>query len=77
MNSGACNVKSKRIWLNLELAKKPIYCFEYLVVHELTHLLERLHNDKFMAYMDLYLLKWELYKEELNKLPISHANWDY
>lgn len=74
---GACNVKSKRLWFNLELAKKPIYCIEYLVVHELVHLLERLHNDKFMAYMDLYLPKWLLYKEELNKFPISHADWDY
>lgn len=74
---GACNVKAKRVWFNLELAKKPIYCLEYIVVHELVHLLERLHNERFLAYMNKYLPKWKQYKEELNKLPISHADWTY
>jgi len=52
---GTCSIKAKRIWLNLELAKKSLNCIEYLIVHELTHLLERGHNAKFKAYMDRFL----------------------
>ncbi len=58
---GACNVAARRIWLNLELAKKPMQCLESLVVHELVHLLERHHNDRFMAIMDKCLPQWRLY----------------
>lgn len=74
---GSCNIEKKRIWLNLELAKKPIHCLEYIVVHEMVHLLERHHNDNFIHYLDIFLPNWKQLKSELNKLPISHANWDY
>jgi predicted metal-dependent hydrolase len=74
---GSCNIEKKRIWINLELAKKPINCLEYLVVHEIVHLIERNHNDKFLYYMDKYLHDWKQIKTELNKLPISHADWNY
>ncbi len=74
---GSCNIEKKRIWINLELAKKPINCLEYLVVHEIVHLLERHHNDKFLYYIDKYLPDWKQIKTELNKLPISHADWNY
>ena len=74
---GTCNIDEKRIWLNLELSKKPIICLEYIIVHELIHLLERNHNDKFIAYMNQFLPKWRLYKEELNNLPVSHNDWGY
>lgn len=74
---GTCNIEAKRIWLNLELAKKPIQCIEYIVVHELTHLLERNHNSNFVAIMDHYLPNWRELKTELNKLPVSHVDWDY
>jgi hypothetical protein len=63
---GTCNIQAKRIWLNLELAKKPIHCLEYVVVHEITHLLERTHNAKFQALMDQFMPKWREYKKELN-----------
>lgn len=49
---GTCNVVARRIWINLELAQKPLSCLEYIVVHEMVHLLERKHNEKFKAYMD-------------------------
>ena len=49
---GTCNTDAGRIWLNLELAKKPPECLEYIVVHEMVHLIERLHNDNFKAHMD-------------------------
>jgi predicted metal-dependent hydrolase len=74
---GTCNIDEKRIWINLELSKKPIICLEYIIVHELIHLLERNHNDKFIAYMNQFLPKWRLYKEELNNLPVSHNDWGY
>ena len=63
---GTCNIQAKRIWINLELIKKPRHCVEYLVVHEMTHLLERLHNDAFTRHMDTYLPQWRVYKKELN-----------
>ena len=74
---GTCNREVKRIWLNLELAKKPFHCIEYIVVHELVHLLERSHNAIFIAYMDNYLPEWKQLKNELNKLPVSHVEWMY
>ena len=74
---GSCNVKVKRIWLNLELAKRSIECIEYLVVHEMAHLLERKHNERFTAFMDTFLPGWRLIKEELNKRPLCHENWNY
>lgn len=74
---GSCNIEKKRIWINLELAKKPIQCLEYILVHEIVHLLERHHNDKFLYYMDKYLPDWKQLKTELNKLPVSHADWNY
>ncbi|HQU31949.1 MAG TPA: SprT family zinc-dependent metalloprotease [Candidatus Brocadia sapporoensis] len=74
---GSCSREAKRIWLNLELAKKPKECIEYIIVHEMVHLLERHHNERFIAYMDNYLPKWRFYKEELNRSPLRHENWDY
>lgn len=74
---GSCNIAQKRIWLNLELAKKPDVCLEYILVHEMVHLLERHHNDRFRYYMDSYLPNWGQLKAELNKLPVSHADWTY
>ncbi|MDG6028081.1 MAG: M48 family peptidase [Candidatus Brocadia sp.] len=74
---GTCNREAKRIWLNLELAKKPKGCIEYIIVHEMVHLLERHHSEKFIAYMDNYLPKWRFYKEALNNSPLRHENWSY
>lgn len=74
---GSCNIEKKRILLNLELAKKPERCLEYIVVHEMIHLLQRHHNDRFLYYMDTYLPNWRQLKDELNKLPVSHADWSY
>jgi predicted metal-dependent hydrolase len=74
---GTCNPKAKRIWLNLELAKKPSECLEYIVVHEMVHLLEPSHNARFVSYMDKFMPKWRFYKEELNRLSIRHEDWRY
>lgn len=74
---GTCNIEAKRIWLNLELSKKPVICLEYIIVHELVHLLERNHNDKFISYMNQFMPKWRMYREELNALPVAHNDWGY
>lgn len=74
---GTCNHDAKRIWLNLELAKKPLECIEYIVVHEMVHLLERNHNGYFIAYMDKFIPQWQHIKNELNRLPLSHTEWKY
>jgi predicted metal-dependent hydrolase len=74
---GTCNIDARRIWLNLELAKKPLACLEYIVVHEMVHLMERHHNDRFKAYMKKFLPEWRNRIEELNRLPISHSDWEY
>ena len=74
---GTCNVEAKRIWLNLELAKKPPQCLEYILIHEMVHLLERHHNDHFMALMDRFMPQWRLYRDELNRAPLGHEDWNY
>ena len=74
---GSCNPDSRRILLNLELAKKLPDCLEYLVVHELTHLLERRHNDRFIALLDRHMPKWRQHKKALNAEPLGHEAWGY
>lgn len=74
---GSSNPDQKRIWLNLELAKKPPMCLEYIIVHELVHLLERHHNNRFIAYMDKFMPRWRLYRDQLNELPVARGEWGY
>lgn len=74
---GSCTPKSRTLRINLDLAKKPPECMEYIVVHELVHLLEPSHNAKFIALMDQFLPKWRFYRDELNRLPVSHEDWKY
>lgn len=68
---GSCNIRDRRIWLNLELAKKPTECLEYVLVHELVHLWERYHNQRFHAYMDQYLPQWRQCRDILNREPLT------
>ena len=74
---GTCNHKKARILLNLELAKKPLACLEYVVVHELLHVIEKKHNENFVNMLTKYIPKWRSVKEELNRLMLSHEEWDY
>ena len=74
---GSCTSNSRRIWLNLELAKKPLQCLEYIIVHELVHLIERHHNDGFVSLMNQHLPHWRHYRKELNETPLGHADWTY
>ncbi len=69
---GSCNIEDKRLLFNLELAKVPIKCIEYIVVHELLHLLERHHNDNFKILMDRYISDWQSRKESLKLCKIEY-----
>jgi predicted metal-dependent hydrolase len=74
---GTCSFEAKRIWLNTELAKKQIESIEYVLIHEMVHLLERNHNEKFIAYMDSFSPKWRHLREELNRSALGHVDWSY
>lgn len=74
---GSCNTASKRILINLELAKKDPECLEYILVHELVHLLERRHNDRFRFYMDGFMPNWRERRNLLNKTPLAFEDWKY
>ena len=74
---GSCNIEARRIWLNLELAKKPSSCLAYILVHEMVHLLERHHNDRFRELMDNFIPQWRIYRDELNRAPLAHEDWRY
>ena len=74
---GTCNVNAKRIWFNTELAKKSIECIEYVLIHEMLHLIERNHNEKFIVYMDKFLPKWRHLREELNRSAFGYIEWSY
>lgn len=63
---GTCNVKTRKIWLNLQLAKKPIDCLEYVILHELAHLEVKNHNDQFIAIMDRHMPNWREIRKKLN-----------
>ena len=69
---GTCNIQAQRIWLNLELAKKPPSCLEYVVVHEMTHFFERYHNEHFRKLMDQFLPQWRSCREQLNQTPLEN-----
>ena len=74
---GSCNPGAGHIRLNTELAKKPPECLEYIVVHEMTHLLEPTNNAHFRALIDRFMPKWQFYLSQLNRLPVSHEDWAY
>ncbi|QXT64203.1 M48 family metallopeptidase [Tessaracoccus palaemonis] len=73
---GTCQTASRAIWLNPELAKKRPRCLEYIVVHELVHLIERTHNDRFIALMDKHVPDWRARRDELNGAPLASEEWD-
>lgn len=74
---GSCNPHSRSIRLNSELAKKSPECLEYVIVHELVHLLEPTHNARFLALIDTFIPNWKQYRDALNRAPLSHAEWEY
>ena len=63
--------------LNLELAKKPVSCLEYILVHEMVHLIERHHTDRFRDLMESLMPSWQIYRDDLNRAPLRHEAWTY
>ncbi|MBU1330814.1 MAG: M48 family metallopeptidase [Gammaproteobacteria bacterium] len=74
---GSCNPAAGTIRLNTELAKKPPECLEYIVVHEMVHLLEPTHNARFVMLLERFMPNWQAYRDQLNSLPVSHEHWRY
>ncbi len=74
---GTCTPIRKSIRLNLELIKKPTECVEYIVVHEMLHLLEPTHNKRFLELLDRFFPLWRRCREKLNTLPVRHEEWDH
>ncbi len=74
---GSCNAVARRLWLNLELVKKPPICTEYIVVHEMIHLLERHHSERFGELLNTALPNWRTVRDQLNSAPLAHENWTY
>lgn len=74
---GSCNPRAGTIRLNTDLAKKPKECLEYIVAHEMVHLLEPTHNARFVALMDQFFPRWQFFRQRLNRLPVRHAEWEY
>lgn len=74
---GTCNINVRRIWLNLELVKKPLSCLEYIVVHEMVHFLERHHNEQFRECMNKVMPQWRLIRNKLNRAPLAYEDWTY
>ncbi len=74
---GSCTIAARRIWFNLELIRKPTPCLEYILVHEMVHLLERHHTDRFRQLMDAFIPDWRLRRDALNQTPLAHESWNY
>lgn len=72
---GSCNRETGHIWFNLELTKKHPRCLEYIVVHEMTHLLERNHGGRFTKLMDGFIPDWRRRRDDLNSAPLADEKW--
>lgn len=72
---GSCNRETGHIWLNVELAKKPPACLEYIIVHEMAHYLERHHDNRFTKLMDRFMPNWRSLRDQLNKAPLTEEQW--
>jgi len=73
---GSCNAEAGRLWFNVELAKKTPLCLEYVVVHEMAHLVERNHGERFTNLMDRLLPDWRSRRDQLNGAPLAHEQWN-
>ncbi len=74
---GGCNPRTRAIRLNTDLAKKPKDCLEYIVVHEMVHMIQPTHNAQFVALMNRFMPKWQFFRQKLNRLPVRHEEWQY
>ena len=68
---GSCNPDKGTVWINLELAKKPAQCLDYVVLHEMAHFISPRHDDTFIAVLDRFMPAWRQVRADLNALPLS------
>ena len=73
---GTCNIDKKRIWINLQLAKKPMECLEYVLTHELVHLIEKNHTNRFHALVEEFYPTWKEARKLLSKMPLDYVEKD-
>ena len=73
---GSCNIDSRRIWINLQLAKKPVECLEYVLIHEMVHLLEKNHTNRFHALVEQFYPTWRVAKKVLSDMPLDYIGKD-
>ena len=73
---GTCNPNARRLWVNSELAKKPVSCLEYVVVHEMIHLIERRHTERFRDILDRVMPEWRMRLDDLNRGYLADERWD-
>jgi predicted metal-dependent hydrolase len=74
---GSFSINARRIWINLEIAKKPMECLEYIIVHEMVHFIEPHHNERFHALLDRHMPQWSMRRALLNRAPLGHESWKY
>ncbi|HEY5038227.1 MAG TPA: SprT family zinc-dependent metalloprotease [bacterium] len=74
---GSCNFKKQTIRLNTDLARKPFQCLEYVVIHELVHILEPSHNARFVSLIERFVPQWKYFRDQLNRFPVRHEKWVY
>ena len=74
---GSCNIEEGRVLFNLDLAKKPLPCLEYIILHELLHFKERQHNDRFKTLLDTHMPDWRSRRDLLNQMPLGQENWKH
>lgn len=72
---GSCNPKTRRILINLEMIKKPEQCIDYIILHEMAHLIEKRHNDRFREILTRHMPRWQTFRDELNEAPLGHDEW--
>lgn len=68
---GSCNPDKGLIWLNIDLAKKPLPCLDYVILHEMAHFISSRHDDVFVALLDRFMPKWRQVRADLNSLPLN------
>ena len=74
---GSCNISRKRILINLQLVKKPVECLEYVLIHELVHLLEKNHTNRFRSLVEKYYPAWREAKQILADMPLDYWEKNY
>lgn len=73
---GSCNPDAGRVWINLEMVKKPPACLDYLICHEMAHIIERSHGDRFISLLDRHMPRWRTLRDELNREPLAFESWE-